>query len=157
MVLWNDELGGTYPWDGRYYGVSAYGEFDPACKFQTKIFLLGFFAYLITVSILTSTQSLLLQVLCNTRASTAGCMATGHKATVNMMSVDLYEEKASIPVEDAMICDKSGDVITSVPVWTICLISAMVYKRSSIGSKQMVVGKRMLLCDCGPWPLPHSP
>ena len=31
MVLWNDELGGTYPWDERYYGAPASGSFDPTC------------------------------------------------------------------------------------------------------------------------------
>jgi alkaline phosphatase len=49
-------------------------------------------------------------------ASTAGCMATGHKSAVGMLSVNLYEEDASTIVEDAMMCGKAGGVVTSVPV-----------------------------------------
>ena len=49
-------------------------------------------------------------------ANTAGSIATGHKASVNMVSVDLYEEDVSTIVEDAMTCGKSGGVVTSVPI-----------------------------------------
>jgi alkaline phosphatase len=49
-------------------------------------------------------------------APTAGCLATGHKASVNMLSVDLYEEDVSTLVEDAMMCGKAGGVVTSVPL-----------------------------------------
>ena len=33
-----------------------------------------------------------------------------------MLSVDLYEEKRSTIIEDAMMCGKAGGVVTSVPV-----------------------------------------
>lgn len=49
-------------------------------------------------------------------ANTAGTLATGHKSSVNMVSVDLYEEKVSTLVEDAMMCGKAGGVVTSVPI-----------------------------------------
>jgi len=49
-------------------------------------------------------------------APTAGCLATGIKASVNMVSVDLYEEKVSTIIEDAMTCGKAGGVVTSVPI-----------------------------------------
>lgn len=49
-------------------------------------------------------------------APTAGCLATGHKASVNMISVDLYEEDVSTILEDAMTCGKAGGVISSVPI-----------------------------------------
>jgi hypothetical protein len=32
MVLWNDEYGGEFPWDDRYFGSPATGKFDPTCK-----------------------------------------------------------------------------------------------------------------------------
>lgn len=32
MVLWNDENGGKYPWDKRYYGAPVSGSFDPQCE-----------------------------------------------------------------------------------------------------------------------------
>jgi alkaline phosphatase len=49
-------------------------------------------------------------------ANTAGTLSTGHKASVNMISVDLYEDPVSTIVEDAMRCGKSGGVVTSVPL-----------------------------------------
>lgn len=49
-------------------------------------------------------------------ANTAGTLATGHKSSVNMVSVDLYEESVSTLVEDAMMCGKAGGVVTSVPI-----------------------------------------
>ena len=49
-------------------------------------------------------------------ANTAGSLATGHKASVNMISMDLYEEDVSTIIEDAMTCGKSGGVVTSVPI-----------------------------------------
>jgi alkaline phosphatase len=33
MVLWNDEYGGKFPWDSRYFGDAQSGKFDPTCKF----------------------------------------------------------------------------------------------------------------------------
>lgn len=37
MVLWNDELGGEFPWDPRYYGkADKTGKFDPNCKCRLK-------------------------------------------------------------------------------------------------------------------------
>lgn len=32
MVLWNDEYGGKFPWDDRYYGATKSGKFDSTCK-----------------------------------------------------------------------------------------------------------------------------
>jgi alkaline phosphatase len=88
MVLWDNAKGGEFPWDPRYTqeNPDTSDGFDPTYIMQH------------------ATDS----------ASTAGCMATGHKSAVNMMSVDLYEEKVSTLVEDAMMCDKSGGVVTSV-------------------------------------------
>lgn len=92
MVLWDDVKGGEFPWDERYYMETMEATddgFDPTFIMQH------------------ATDS----------ASTAGCMATGHKAAVNMMSMDLYEEKVSTLVEDAMTCNKAGGVISSVPMF----------------------------------------
>lgn len=91
MVLWNNTMGGEFPWDPRYYqeNPDTSDGFDPTYIMQH------------------ATDS----------ASTAGCMATGHKAAVNMMSVDLYEEKVSTIVEDAMLCGKAGGVVSSVPMF----------------------------------------
>jgi alkaline phosphatase len=88
MVLWNDTAGGAYPWDANYYGGAPTPGFDP--HFMK----------------LHATDS----------ASTAGAMATGHKAAVNMQSVDLYERHASTLVEDAMYCGKAAGVVSSVPI-----------------------------------------
>jgi alkaline phosphatase len=90
MVLWNDVLGGEFPWDPRYYqeNPDTSDGFDPTFIMQH------------------ATDS----------ASTAGCLATGHKAAVNMLSLNLYEEKVSTLVEDAMMCGKAGGVVTSVPM-----------------------------------------
>ena len=91
MVLWDDERGGKYPWDPDYWvtdGNYSNKKFDPEFIMRH------------------ATDS----------ANTAGSLATGVKAGVNMLSVDLYEEKASTLVEDALMCGKSGGVISSVPV-----------------------------------------
>jgi len=90
MVLWDDAMGGKYPWDERYFSEDGHGthNFD-------KEFIMRH-----------ATDS----------ASTAGALATGHKAAVNMMSVNLYEEDLSTIVEDAMKCGKAAGVISSVPV-----------------------------------------
>lgn len=88
MVLWDDELGGTYPWDSCYYSEDMEG-----CDIE----------YIMQHA----TDS----------ASTAGTLATGHKAAANMLSVTLYEEKVSTLVEDAMYCGKAGGVISSVPIF----------------------------------------
>lgn len=88
MVLWNDELGGEYPWDECYYTDDMKG-----CD--------------ITYIMQHATDS----------ASTAGTLATGHKAARSMLSLTLYEEKVSTLVEDAMYCGKAGGVISSVPIF----------------------------------------
>ncbi len=89
MVLWNDVKGGAFPWDQRYFVPGPFTDgFDP--EFITRH----------------ATDS----------ASTAGSFATGHKAAVNMMSVNLYEEDVSTIVEDAIKCGKAAGVISSVPV-----------------------------------------
>ena len=91
MVLWNDVKGGKYPWDPRYFqpNPDTSTGFDPLYIMQH------------------ATDS----------ANTAGCLATGHKASVGMLSVDLYEEVVSTLVEDAMYCSKAGGVVSSVPMF----------------------------------------
>lgn len=91
MSLWDDVKGGQYPWDKRYYeeNPDTSDGFDPTFIMQH------------------ATDS----------ANTAGTMATGHKAAVNMMSQTLYEEDVSTLVEDAMMCGKAGGVVSSVPVF----------------------------------------
>jgi alkaline phosphatase len=91
MVLWNDIKGGKYPWDKHYFDEfpSTADGFDP------------------TFIMRHATDS----------ANTAGTMATGVKTSVGMLSVDLYEEKVSTLIEDAMFCGKAGGAITSVPVF----------------------------------------
>lgn len=91
MVLWNDRMGGEFPWDERYYQSNP----DTSDGFD------------LTYIMQHATDS----------ASTAGCMATGHKAAVNMMSQTLYEEDVSTLVEDAMMCGKAGGVVSSVPMF----------------------------------------
>jgi alkaline phosphatase len=88
MVLWDNDIGGAFPWDPRYFqeNPDTSDGFDPTYIMQH------------------ATDS----------ASTAGCMATGHKSAVNMMSTNLYEEKMSTIVEDAMMCGKAGGVVTTV-------------------------------------------
>lgn len=88
MVLWDNVKGGAFPWDPNYFTAEPdlSSGFDPTYIMQH------------------ATDS----------ASTAACLATGHKSAVNMMSVDLYEEKVSTLVEDAMFCGKAGGVVTSV-------------------------------------------
>jgi len=89
MVMWNDVMGGAYPWDPRYYQTGPFTDgFDPEYIMRH------------------ATDS----------ANTAGSLATGHKAAVNMMSVNLYEEDVSTIVEDAMKCGKAAGVVSSVPV-----------------------------------------
>jgi alkaline phosphatase len=90
MVLWNDVLGGKYPWDPRYFSS------NPNINGFDNTYILQH-----------ATDS----------ANTAGCLATGHKAAVGMLSVDLYEESVSTIVEDAMFCSKSGGVVSSVPMF----------------------------------------
>jgi alkaline phosphatase len=90
MVLWDNVKGGFYPWDSRYYeeNPDTSDGFDPTYIMQH------------------ATDS----------ASTAGCLATGHKAAVGMMSLDLYEEKVSTLVEDAQFCGKAGGSMSSVTI-----------------------------------------
>ena len=90
MVLWNDELGGRYPWDARYFAANQN--------------INGF-------------NSTYIMQHATDSANTAGCLATGHKASVGMLSVDLYEESVSTLVEDAMFCSKAGGVVSSVPMF----------------------------------------
>jgi alkaline phosphatase len=91
MVLWDDVKGGAYPWDHHYYqeNPDTSDGFDPTYIMQH------------------ATDS----------ASTAGTMATGHKAAVNMMSQTLFEEDVSTLVEDAMMCGMAGGVVSSVPMF----------------------------------------
>lgn len=89
MVLWDDVKGGKFPWDERYFQKGPFTDgFDPE----------------------------FIQLHATDSASTAGALATGHKAAVNMMSVNLYEEDLSTIVEDAMKCGKAAGVLSSVPV-----------------------------------------
>lgn len=90
MVLWDNVMGGEFPWDERYYQENPDFStgFDPTYIMQH------------------ATDS----------ASTAGTMATGHKAANNMVSVNLYEEDVSTLVEEAMMCGMAGGVVTSVPL-----------------------------------------
>jgi alkaline phosphatase len=90
MVLWDDILGGRYPWDARYFST------NPNINGFNNTYIMQH-----------ATDS----------ANTAGCLATGHKASVGMLSVDLYEESVSTLVEDAMICSKAGGVVSSVPMF----------------------------------------
>jgi hypothetical protein len=90
MALWDDVKGGAFPWDSRYYEENP----DTSTGFDPEYIMRH------------ATDS----------ANTAGCMATGHKAAVNMMSVNLYEEDVSTLVEDAMMCGMAGGVVTSVPM-----------------------------------------
>jgi alkaline phosphatase len=92
MVLWNDELGGKYPWDARYFAPIGSQNIN------------GF-------------NSTYIMQHATDSANTAGCLATGHKASVGMLSVDLYEELVSTLVEDAMFCSKAGGVVSSVPMF----------------------------------------
>merc|ERR1719242_1426437 len=91
MGLWNDTKGGMWPWDENYYKTDSQDfdcGFDPDFKARH------------------ATDS----------ASTAGSMSTGTKGAVNMMGVNLYEEKVSLIIEDAQICGKAGGIISSVPM-----------------------------------------
>lgn len=90
MVLWDDVKGGEFPWDERYFQEVP----DTSEGFDPEFIMRH------------GTDS----------ASTAGALATGHKAAVNMMAVNLYEEDVSTIVEDAMMCGKAAGVISSVPV-----------------------------------------
>jgi hypothetical protein len=36
MVLWNDDIGGEFPWDSRYFGAKQSGHFDPECKYTAR-------------------------------------------------------------------------------------------------------------------------
>jgi alkaline phosphatase len=90
MVLWDNKMGGEFPWDKRYYQERP----DTSTGFDPEYIMRH------------ATDS----------ASTAGTMATGHKAAVNMMSQTLYEEDVSTLVEDAMYCGMAGGVVTSVPM-----------------------------------------
>lgn len=49
-------------------------------------------------------------------ANSASSYANGHKTGVNMMGVDLYERPLRSILQDAMACDKSGGVMSSVPI-----------------------------------------
>jgi alkaline phosphatase len=90
MVMWDATKGGTYPWDANYYTDTP----DTSTGFDPEYIMRH------------ATDS----------AATASAYATGHKTGANMMSVNLYEEDVSTLVEDAMMCGKSGGVVTSVPM-----------------------------------------
>eukprot|EP00965_Chrysotila_dentata_P201369 6180533-Pleurochrysis_carterae.AAC.1 len=78
MILWNDTLGGTTPWDRNYF-VSPEDR-DPGfdIRFRARH----------------ATDS----------ASTAGALATGVKTFTGAFSVDIYERPVRTIVEDAMHC-----------------------------------------------------
>jgi alkaline phosphatase len=121
MVLWDDERGGSFPWDPNYFITDdqppSNPKFDPEYIMQHAI----------------------------DSANSASCYATGVKTGVNQMGVDLYElpvlvlchfhvanncncnllilkiyfslhlYRRSI-LEDAQSCDKSGGIMSSVPI-----------------------------------------
>lgn len=110
MVLWDDVKGGAFPWDERYYQTGPFDDgFDPEFIMRH------------------ATDS----------ANTAGALATGHKASVNMMSVNLYEEDVSTLVEDAMKCGKAAGVISSVPVLHATPGSFVVHSNNRNNGPQM--------------------
>lgn len=90
MILWNDVLGGKYPWDENYYKSA--GERDPNFDIRFKA--------------RHATDS----------ASTAGSLATGVKTFTGAFGVDIYERPVRTIVEDALHCGKAGGVVSSVPM-----------------------------------------
>lgn len=90
MVMWDENKGGKYPWDANYYTATP----DTSTGFDPEYIMRH------------ATDS----------AATASAYATGHKTGTNMMSVNMYEEDVSTLVEDAIMCGKSGGVVTSVPM-----------------------------------------
>ena len=110
MVLWDDVKGGKYPWDERYFKEGPFKDgFD---------------------------QEFIMRHATDS-ASTAGALATGHKAAVNMMSVNLYEEDMSTIVEDAMKCGKAAGVVSSVPVLHATPVSFVVHSNYRKNGPQM--------------------
>lgn len=110
MVLWDDVKGGAFPWDERYFKSGPFNDgFDPQFIMRH------------------ATDS----------ANTAGALATGHKASVNMMSVNLYEEDVSTLVEDAMKCGKAAGVLSSVPVLHATPGSFVVHSNNRNNGPQM--------------------
>ena len=91
MVLWDNVKGGEFPWDENYYTDTPdlSSGFDPEYIMQH------------------ATDS----------ANTAGTLATGTKGAVGMLSQNLYEEKVSTLVEDAVMCGKAGGVVSTVPMF----------------------------------------
>jgi alkaline phosphatase len=90
MVLWNNDLGGEFPWDERYYQEDPdTTTFDPTYIMQHAI----------------------------DSANSAGNYATGHKSAVNQLSQDLYENDRPTLIEEAMKCGMAGGVVTSVPMF----------------------------------------
>jgi len=92
LVMWDDVKGGMYPWDENYFnaanGFPVDPSFDPEFIMQHAI----------------------------DSANSASAYATGVKTGVNMMGVDLYERQVRNILEEALSCDKSGGIMTSVPL-----------------------------------------
>ena len=92
LVMWDDVKGGMYPWDENYFnaanGLPVDPSFDPEFIMQHAI----------------------------DSANSASAYATGVKTGVNMMGVDLYERPVRNILEEALSCDKSGGIMTSVPL-----------------------------------------
>jgi len=130
--------GGKYPWDPRYFdedtevSVARQSDgFDPTFIMQH------------------ATDS----------ANTAGTLATGHKAAVNMLSVDLYEEHVSTLVEDAMECGKAGGVVTSVQMLHATPGAFVTHSNSRTNKDQLQRTFRRVnpsfasgVCSSGYWP-----
>lgn len=90
MILWNDTMGGKWPWDENYY--KPLGERDP--NFDIRF------------TVRHSTDS----------ASTAGSLSTGVKTFTGAFGVDIYERPVRTIVEDARHCGKAAGTVTSVPM-----------------------------------------
>jgi len=91
MILWNDTMGGKYPWDACYY-PQQYECNNPHFDKRFK------------------------QRHATDSASTAGSLATGEKAAINMQSVDMYERPVTTLVENALMCGKAAGVMSTVPI-----------------------------------------
>jgi len=117
MVLWNDAKGGAYPWDSEYFNVN---ETDVKEGFDKEFVIRH------------ATDS----------AATASAYATGHKTTPGSLSVNLYEERVSTILEDAMQCGKAGGVVSSVPLLHATPGSFIVHSNSRTNRAQLQWGIR---------------
>lgn len=92
LVQWDDVKGGKYPWDENYFkaaeGFPTDPNFDPEFILQHAI----------------------------DSANSASHYATGVKTGVNQMGVDLYERPVRNILEEALTCNKSGGIMSSVPI-----------------------------------------